>query len=231
MEENCCGGECASLKSSFMADVKPEDRCRIKEYAATLSLRKGQTIFENGRKAEGLFCIKRGTVKIELESSTGEAMTIDLLDNQGMLGHHCLISSRNYYTATCLSEAEICFIPKTVVNTLHENNPGLLSRINRSIADDQSRLATAIMSLRTKSVQQRTAEALIRLQNIFGKDAQGMIKCELTKEELAKLIGSSVESVFRSLSTFRKKDYIDFDKRKLWIKNEIRLRSVGKIHT
>ena len=230
MDENCCGGNCPSLKSSFMSDVRPEDRCRIKDYSATLSLRKGQTIFENGRKAEGLFCIKKGTVKIELESG-GETMTIDLLNNQGMLGHQCLISGRNHYTATCLTAAEICYIPKTVVNTLHDTNPALLPRINKSIADDQERLITAIMSLRTKSVQQRTAEALIRLLNIFGKYAHGLIHCELTKEELARMIGSSIESVFRALSTFRKKEYIDFDKRKLWIKNEVRLRSVGKIHT
>jgi len=225
----CCKG-CASLNDCLLSEVSDGDRCRIKEHSVEISLKKGQNIFEQDRKTQGYFCIRKGKVKLGLKASNDDAITLSILADKGMIGYHTLVSNKNPYTATCLTDTEVCFIPGVVISKQVGTNPQIESRIRKMLGEEYMELTSLVISLRSKTIPQRTAEILIKLQTIFGKDDKNWIAFEFTKEELANLIGSSTESVFRALSSFKEKEYIEFDRRKIKICNESKLRSIGKIY-
>lgn len=66
---------------------------------------------------------------------------------------------------------------------------------------------------------------------MLGTDADGALNFYVTKEELANIIGASVESVFRTLARLKQKKYIDFEKSKIWIKEETKLRAIARLNT
>ncbi len=231
MNKTCCSGECNSLKYSWLRDLEKQDRCAMLEYVVSISLKKSQNLFEQGASAQGFFCIRKGIVKLVLDTGNGESITIDLYSDKGMLGHHCLISATNFYTATCLTDAEVCFIPKSIMLKVKPISSSIDANILGKIGSEYVRLNEVISSLRTKSVLQRTAEVLVRLQAMFGNDAEEAIKFYVTKEELANIIGSSVESVFRTLATLKQKKYIDFEKSRIWIRNPVKLQEISRIKT
>jgi len=200
------------------------------EYAVTVRLKKGQNVFEQGSNTQGFFCIRSGAVKLALNAGNGDSMTVDLYSDSGMLGHHCMVSPTNFYTATCLTDAEVCFIPKSAVAKI-KPPASLDSKIRNQIGGDYIRLNEIISSLRTKSTLQRTAEVLVRLQATFGSDNDGAVNLYVTKGELANIIGSSVESVFRTLGRLRQKKYINFEKSKIWIKDESKLRAIARLNS
>lgn len=217
------------MKSSWLRDLDKQDRCAIMEYVVSVNLKKGQNLFEQGANAQGFFCIRKGIVKLALNAENGDSVTIDLYSDKGMLGHHCVISATNFYTATCLTDAEVCFIPKSIMLKLKPTNASIDANIWSKVGSEYNRLNEVISSLRTKSVLQRTAEVLVRLQSVFGNDAEEAINFYVTKEELANIIGSSVESVFRTLARLKQKNYVDFEKSRIWIKNSVKLKEISRI--
>ena len=86
--------------------------------------------------------------------------------------------------------------------------------VTNQTGNEYARLNEVILSLRMNSVLQRTAEALLRLQVKFARDPEGVISFYVTKEQLAKIIGSSVESVSRTLAWLKQTNYLDFEKNK-----------------
>jgi CRP/FNR family transcriptional regulator, polysaccharide utilization system transcription regulator len=231
MKGNCCVGQCTSLEGSVLSELTEKERCVIRNYSLTVNFKKGQNIFEQGKGAEGLFCIQQGKIKVALESNDGQRVTVNLYADQGTIGHQSLFSSTNIYTATCLTDSTVCFLPKNVLRSYLPLHPSMASRVNEIISKEFIQLNELVLSMRTKSVVQRLAEGLIKLQNIFGKDKHDNIDIELTKEEIAFLVGSSTESIFRTLSDFKKKRFIEIRERRIKILNETKLRSMGKIFT
>jgi CRP/FNR family transcriptional regulator, polysaccharide utilization system transcription regulator len=229
-EANCCGGQCASLKHSLLSELEGEQRCAIKNYVLTLSLKKGQAIFEQGKESQGFFCIKSGKVKVSLETYNDDSVTVDVLADKGMIGYTSLISESNFYSATCLTDATVCYIPKVAVKGYLGAFPGVEVHIKSEIGKEYARLVSLVTTLRSKTVQQRTAETLIRLGGIFGEDSNNCIDFEITKEEISKLIGSSIESVFRTLSVFKEKGLIENVDKKIKICNWQKLRVVAKLY-
>ncbi len=201
------------------------------ENAVSMNLKKGQHLFQQGASSQGFFCIRSGVVKVGLDTANGESVTVDLYANAGMLGHHSIISPTNFYSATCLTDTEICFIPKSVIQRIKVNKLSIDAKLCAKVGEDYKRLNDVISDLRSKSTLQRTAAALTRIHCMLGTDADGALNFYVTKEELANIIGASVESVFRTLARLKQKKYIDFEKSKIWIKEETKLRAIARLNT
>lgn len=225
----CENGSCPSLQSSFLSDVDTELRCQLRSNSVLLDFKKGQSIFVQGKEAEGLFCIRSGQVKLSLELPLGESITIKLFSDHGTLGQNCLISERHGHSATCLTNVETCYFSKGAVLQHISHSSSLNSKINSIISEEIQELTDVISNLRSKSIVQRLAESLVKMQDIFGTNEKGFIDVELTREEISNLVGSSVESVFRALSSFRTKKLIAFERKQIRILDEQRLRRLGKV--
>lgn len=230
MSSNCCHGACASLEESVLNELSVQERCALRSHSVTINLKKGQNIFEQGKESEGLFCLQKGKVKVELEAQNGDRVTVSLFSDRGTLGHQNLYTPTNACTATCLTDTVVCFLPKSQVKPYLATYPAMSKRLSAIIAKEMNQLNDVILSLRSKSVVQRLAESLIRLQNIFGKDSNNCIDLDLTKEELSLMVGSSVESIFRILSDFKSKSYVEVKERRIRILSESKLRSLGRIY-
>jgi len=80
-----------------------------------------------------------------------------------------------------------------------------------------------MVSMAQKSVKSRLAETLIYLEDTFGKNDDGSLYLQLSREEIAGLIGTATESCIRLLSDFKKLGYIDLVGKKIIVlkRNEL----------
>lgn len=79
-----------------------------------------------------------------------------------------------------------------------------------------------------KTVKERLALTLLNLQNINGKDNEGYIKLQLSREEIANMVGTATESCIRLMSEFKKEKFIELSGKKIKIINEKKLMELGK---
>jgi CRP/FNR family transcriptional regulator len=74
------------------------------------------------------------------------------------------------------------------------------------------------MELAQKSVRERLAETLLILQETFGTNEEDKtINVNLTREEIANIVGTATESVIRLLADFKKSGLIVLKGRKIEI--------------
>ncbi len=65
-----------------------------------------------------------------------------------------------------------------------------------------------MVDLAQKSVKQRMAITLLYLEDTFGVNENGAINIRLSRDDIAGIVGTSIESTIRLLSTFNKNGYI-----------------------
>jgi CRP/FNR family transcriptional regulator len=85
-----------------------------------------------------------------------------------------------------------------------------------------------IYSLGTKQIHSKLAEFLITFHK--SNDCSTEVTLSVTREIIASIIGTTTESVIRSLSDFKARDWIDIDKNKIIFKNIDALQSIAEIN-
>jgi CRP-like cAMP-binding protein len=78
-----------------------------------------------------------------------------------------------------------------------------------------------------KSVKERLAETLLYLEETFGKNEDGSLVVQLSREELSGMIGTATESCIRLLSEFNKLGLIELVGKKIILKDINKLKKIS----
>jgi CRP-like cAMP-binding protein len=76
--------------------------------------------------------------------------------------------------------------------------------MSKTICGDLKDADGHMVNMAQKTVKQRLAETLLYLENTFGKNTDGTLKIQLSRDELSSMIGTATESCIRLLSDFKK---------------------------
>jgi CRP-like cAMP-binding protein len=86
-----------------------------------------------------------------------------------------------------------------------------------------------ITDIAQKTVRERLAEVLIHLKNNFSLDDDNILQINLTRSELANVVGTATESVIRLLSEFKNDGLIDLVGRKIKLIDIKRIEKIANI--
>jgi len=82
-----------------------------------------------------------------------------------------------------------------------------------------------ISSMTQKTVKERLAEMLLLLEATFGTKEDGEIDIQLTREELANMVGTATESLIRMLGEFKKSGILNTSGRNITITDKQALKA------
>jgi CRP-like cAMP-binding protein len=202
--EQCIVRQLNSLKS-----LSKDELIRISACKTTKTIKKGETIFDEGDHLNGVFCISDGVCKVSKMSSNGREQIIHLVNKGDILGERSLISDEvANLKATAINDMEVCFIPKEEILNDLQKNPEFTLNVLKDMASSLKEADNYLVDMAQKTVKQRLAEMLIKLDEKFGKDADGSLDIALSREDIANIIGTATESAIRLLSEFKKKGII-----------------------
>jgi CRP/FNR family transcriptional regulator, polysaccharide utilization system transcription regulator len=100
--------------------------------------------------------------------------------------------------------------------------------VMKTICGDLKEADDHMVSMAQKSVKERLAETLIYLEETFGNNEDGSLRIQLSREELAGMIGTATESCIRLLSEFNKNGWVDLTGKKITIKNKSQLKKLAE---
>ena len=227
-EWNCSQGGCPALESSFLFGLPQEVTREVMEHAVTLRMQKGQLLYTQDSPVEGIFCLKSGTVMTFVESFPGEILTLGYHKDGGTLGIASLYNARYLQSAKCVTACQVCFFSRRVMINLLSKNIKAHERMGEIRQGVIENLLEIIGDLHSKSIPQRLVGRLLYLRSVFGEDKDGFINIALIKDDIANLVGASVESVFRSISDLKQKGIIGMESRKIRILNESKLEQLAR---
>lgn len=221
--------QCIVRELSSLSVLNKDEVLRLVDCKITKDVKKGEQIFHEGESINGVYCIKNGICKLTKLSANGKDQIVKLGKRGDLLGQRSMISDEpSNLGAVALEDMEVCFIPRGEVVNFFNNNNKFSMNIMRTICDDLKISDDHMVSMAQKSVKERLAETLLKLHNNFGVDNNGFLQIQLTREELAGMIGTATESCIRLLSEFKKKNIISLSGKKITLLNIAELKRLAE---
>ncbi|HEV2277069.1 MAG TPA: Crp/Fnr family transcriptional regulator [Acidobacteriaceae bacterium] len=169
-----------------------------------------QTIFVQGEKADAMFYIRSGHVKLSVSSKSGKKAVIAVLRRGDFFGEGCLARrSLRTSTATAIQPSTIARVTKAAMVRLIDDNSAfarvfiayLLTRIGRI----EDKFVDQIFS----SSEKRLARTLLLLAGSGMRRDAAMVN--VTQETLAEMVGTTRSRVSCFMNRFRKLGYIGYN--------------------
>lgn len=222
--DQCIVREFSSLKA-----LNKDELIRMADCKTSYTIKKGDPIFEEGESVNGIFCVKDGVCKLSKLSANGKDQIVKLVKPGELLGQRSLISDEPAnLSAVALEDMEVCFIPKAEIMGFFNQNNQFSMNVMKTICGDLKEADDHMVSMAQKSVKERLAETLLYLEETFGKNEDGTLHIQLSREELAGMIGTATESCIRLLSEMNKSGLIDLVGKKIAIVDRNKLKRMAE---
>ncbi|MGV9004564.1 Crp/Fnr family transcriptional regulator [Flavobacterium sp.] len=221
--------QCIVRKFSSIKALNKEELVKMAGCKTSMTIKKGDVIFGEGEVTNGIYCIKDGVCKLSKLSANGKDHIVKLLKPGELLGQRSMISDEPAnLSAVALEDMEVCFIPKTEILTFFNTNNDFSMNIMKSICGDLKDADDLMVSMAQKTVKQRLAETLLYLETTFGVNDDSTLHVQLSREELAGMIGTATESCIRLLSEFNKLGLIELIGKKISLKDKAKLKRMAE---
>jgi len=193
--------------------------------------KRGNIIFHEGNKGNGVYCIYKGVVKLYKTGIDGREQIIRFAKEGDIIGYRSVLSNESACSsAKAINDVSLCFIPaKAFYNLVQDNRDFSLNLIQLS-CKELGEANKFILDLAQKNVRERLAEVLLLLDETFGRDENGNLKVNLTREEIANIVGTATESTIRLLSEFKKDKLIELSGRNIKILKEKELQRISDVY-
>lgn len=223
--------DCFATDESIFRLLMPHERQMVNMENAPDFYKRGTTIYEEGSRINGFYCVQQGIIKILKSGIDGREQIIRFAKRGDIMGFRSTLSNElACTTARVIEDAHICFVPGDVVKHLVKTNGNFAMELLQIACRELGEANDYIADIAHKTVRERLAEVLIHLKKTFGLDADQHLQVSLTREELANIVGTATESVIRLLSEFRQDKLIELDGRKIKLLNMAKLHKLGGVH-
>ena len=193
-----------------------EDRARLAEVTARRDYPKGAAIFSEGDSAEVFYTIARGRVKVFKGTPAGKEVILEIFGPGDPLGAIAVYEGRPYPASSIALEPTTCLlVQKRDFFRLLEEHPTLVRSLLLAMTRRLVELTNRLAELTSGRIEPRIARLLLKLGNELGIPApQGAIRIPmaLSRQELADLTGTTIETCIRIMSRWNKEEIVITDK-------------------
>jgi CRP-like cAMP-binding protein len=215
---------------SILADLPPEDSEILMANKSEHSYKKSEIVFREGAYPSGIFYINNGKVKKYKVDNDGREQIIYVANTGELIGYHAILSEDRYPdSAAVLEDSTITFIPKEdFLKTLAQSTV-LNQRLLKTLSHEFAVLANSLTLFAQKSVRERLALQLIILREKYKINfSPGMsVEINMSREDLASLVGTARENVVRLLTEFKEDKIVATKGRKIIVHDVNKLISIA----
>lgn len=221
--------KCSCRTDGVFKQLRQEEIDLIQLHKRCRHYAKGEYIFREGTRSNGLYCISSGKVKIFKTGDEGRDYIVRLAGAGDIIGYRALISDEPYYaSAVAFEPTTVCLVPTPDFNSFVEGNPSFLKTLMQQLSHDLRVAEERMLHLAQKSVRERLADTLLLLANMYGtRGPEHQLSVELTREDIASLVGTATETTIRLLSDLKSEGIIATNGKKIMIQNEKALRLIA----
>jgi CRP/FNR family transcriptional regulator len=205
---------CRTPRSGFLQKLSPAALADLDSIRPVAMHEAGHMLFSEKQEPAGVFLIREGLVRLSINSSDGKRLSLRVARAGEVLGLAATLSgARCESTAETLSTAKITHISRSDFMAFLMRNP----EVYKLVIEEVSRLYTmACEQLRTVGLSSSAPEKLARLLLELSAGGQPTengtrFRFMLTHEQIGEFIGTSRETVTRTLGSFRLRRLVALD--------------------
>lgn len=222
--EQCIVRELSSLKA-----LSKDELIHLANCKDSVTVKKGEVIFNEGDVMNGVYCIKEGTCKLVKMNSNGKDTIIKLITKGELLGQTSILTEeKSTLSAIAVDDMRVCFIPKNEILGFIDDNKSFSLEVTKNICQNLNDAINFAVNHTHKTVKERLAISLLEILNSAGTDNEGYLNLQLTREEIASMVGTATESCIRLLAELKKENLIDLKGKKIKILQLNELRNLAE---
>ncbi len=204
-------------------DLSPEERQALAASAIRKVYREGEVIFSQGEKADQMFLIKAGRVKLSKLTREGGEIIFDLRKGGDFIGENILHEEIDYpLSAACLTDTLTCGFTKKIFEKLVLDYPSIGLQVIKNLSKRMTVLSDRVESIALTTIAEKLYRSLLLVASEYGKkESKGfVIDLPFTHEELSFLVGVHRVSITRAMKELRRAGRIIQDKKKITLIGE-----------
>lgn len=172
--------------------------------------KKKQVIYTEGNHPVRLFYVQKGKVKIFRSHDNGKELTVGLFGPGDYFGYTALLQHSVYRESSeAMEDTELLVIPQESFEQLLKHNRQVAQFFIRLLASEVDSKEKQLVNIAYNSLRKRVADALVQLQEKYGKPGDAPFSIHISREDLAQIAGTATESLIRTLSDFKSEKLID----------------------
>jgi CRP/FNR family transcriptional regulator len=194
-------------KSLFFSSVPEAIQREIGSLFIEESFERDDYVFFEGDKPDWFHIVKEGRIKLVKHSDTGKDVILQVFAPGDMFGEVSLFDHKPYTSSAQAME------PSTVMKLARKDfllffgrHPFIATEMIMELGRQLRDAHAAIKSLAVDRVEQRIASILLKLVEKMGTPQREgmMLNLSLTRQDLADMAGTTVETTIRVMSRFTK---------------------------
>jgi CRP/FNR family cyclic AMP-dependent transcriptional regulator len=176
--------------------------------------RRNQIVFSQGERADAVFYIQKGQVKLAVSSGRGKEAVVAIFGTGDFCGEGCLAGQPlRIATAEAIEESKIMRLEKAAMIGLLHNEPEFSERFMSHLLARNIRVEADLVDQLFNSSEKRLARILLILSK-FGKDDKPQrVIPKISQGTLAEMVGTTRARVNFFMNRFRKLGFIDYNGR------------------
>ena len=187
-----------------------------------LTFKKNEFIYFEDDKSEQVYLISSGKVKIGTYLEDGRELTKAVLSKGEILGEMAIMGETERKDfAQAIEDTTICPLTLEAMDNLMLENKNLSLRMRQLIGFRLRKAERMIASLLFKSSKQRIIEFLLDLAKEYGQKVgfETLVKEFFSHKIIAGLTATSRQTVTTVLNDLKRKNIINFDRKRLLIRD------------
>jgi CRP-like cAMP-binding protein len=217
-------------RTTMFRRLSPDDRRRLAEVGTLRTFAKGDTLFSEGDSSDHLYTVISGRVKVFKTTARGSDVILEIFGPGDPVGAVAVYESRAYPASAVALEPTTCLlIPGQAFFTLLETHPTLMRGLLVGLTHRLVELTNRLTELTGGRIEARLARFLLKLATDIGQQRpEGVfIPLSLSRQELADMIGTTIETSIRIMSRWGKDDVVRTEKDGFLIVDRAALESVA----
>jgi CRP-like cAMP-binding protein len=213
----------------ILASLRAEDREALSPLCEMRGYEKGETIFSEGEPADRIHFLFVGRVKI-VKAGPGRDLILEILGPGEPVGAVAAFEGRPFpATAVTLEPSGIVSIPERAFFALLDRRPEITRRLLAGLTMRLMNVNRHMADL-LGSVEYRAARLFTTLASRMGqKRPDGIfVPLALARQEIADLLGTTIETAIRIMSRWQKDGLVDTEKTGFFIRNPGALREISE---
>jgi CRP/FNR family transcriptional regulator len=215
---------------ALFKDLEDADLQEIEPYVKRTSFSKKAVIFTEGDSPEHLYFVTKGKVKITKLSQDGKEIILEIIAPFDFFGGVAVLQGFPYpANAVAMENTDVLNISRKHLLRIMDRFPNLMYSLAMNIGERMRGSHESLKNIALERVESRIASLLLKLAEKMGEKTDDGISIgmRLTKQDLADMVGTTVETSIRVMTKFKKSGYIIEKEGKVVLTDPEGLSSIG----
>ena len=200
---------------------------------STINIKAKQRIFNEGGAVNGIYFIEEGKVKVLSKFNGKVEKIIRIASNDMILGHRGIHYKHYHISSVALTDTTLTFLPITIFIKIIKANPNMAVYLLNFFIEELREAEERMDNLLNFDPKKRVALVLLKLIDCFGyaKKQNNLLSFTLSRSDIANMVGTTYETIIRTLASFEKLKLIELVGKDIAIKDIKKLKELASDNT